>query len=107
MEDEDIKELAHALVNQICNRFGVTGAAAITGGPEPGALEVLSDALTEGNFANQDGLGRRVGEVAHAITELAEAVGGGCKEVADAINNLHKTNISVVAQNGTPGASFD
>jgi hypothetical protein len=68
MLDEDTKKFIYEMVN----RFAVTGGSGAS--PEPGALEVLADALSVGHWADGDGVGKSINNVAAAISDLANAV---------------------------------
>ena len=77
MTEEDREFIAEE-IGVICRAFGITGAAAVGTGPQPGALEVLADAITAGNFTGGNGLGSSIQTAAETIAEsinnLAKAV---------------------------------
>jgi len=85
MLDDKNKKFISNLVNQICSTFGCTGTVPEAGSVQPGALEVIGDALCEGHWSNGVAVGSGLFQIANSIGNLAEAV----EKVAD---ELHQMN---------------
>jgi hypothetical protein len=86
MLDEDTKKFISEEVSKVCRAFGITGTAPECGSNQPGALEVISDALCQGNWSDGVAVGSGLHEIASAITDLANAV----EKIADELERHRK-----------------
>jgi hypothetical protein len=80
--DIDTKEFIREEIGVLCRAFGITGTALGAGSIQPGAMEVLADAISQGNFVGGRGLGA---SIEYAADRLAEAV----EELASAVLKLN------------------
>lgn len=101
MNKEDIKELASFVVSELSRKFGIPVPTA--GGAEPGAMEVLTDALTDGRWTADGGVGTNivklavsVGEHAEAVEKTADSIRYAGDKIFEGLNNIAKVLVDTL-----------
>lgn len=73
--DNETERFIYELLAKVCDRLGVTGTVLNVGSIQPGALEVLSDALLSNHFGGDGpGVATALSDISSSIDDLAEAV---------------------------------
>jgi hypothetical protein len=84
MIDKETREFIWEIVGRLSSEFGITGIAPGCGSKQPGAMEVLSDALLSNNFGKDcPGVASALVEIARSIDHLAESIDSVAEKLPD------------------------
>lgn len=86
--NKNTEEFLDECVGRLIRAFAVTGTVVGAGSIQPGALEVLSDALTDGSFTGGNGLGSRIAENGVLFAEGVERAAASADRISEAIRLL-------------------
>jgi len=90
LSKEDVQELVSDFCSQIYRAFGVTASAGESGVQEPGALEVLADALSHGRWTVSGGVAKNIGDLAGAVDHCAESVENVAESIAKVAQSIDR-----------------